>query len=76
MKRPQFVLVLLISMFTLSSLRMVYIIAEKETFPDVSNSLRSVVLAEQRGEIYDRNMISVLFADIPVASCKISFCIR
>lgn len=56
MKRPQFVLVLLISMFALSSLRMVYIIAEKETFPDVSNSLRSVVLAEQRGEIYDRNM--------------------
>lgn len=56
MKRPVFVLLVLIAMFASVPLRMIYLIAEKETFPDVSNSLRSVVLSEQRGEIYDRNM--------------------
>ncbi len=56
MKRSRFVLALLIVLFGISSVRMLYIIAEKENLPDVSNSLCSVVLSERRAEIYDRNM--------------------
>lgn len=56
MKRARLILALLIVLFGISSMRMLYIIAEKENLPDVSNSLRSVVLSERRGEIYDRNM--------------------
>lgn len=56
MKRPLLVLTLLIAMLASASFRIIYLVAEKENFPHVSNSLRSIVLSEQRGEIYDRNM--------------------
>ncbi len=56
MKRPVFVLVVLMSLFASLPLRLIYLVAEKDSFPDVSNSLRSIVLSEQRGEIYDCSM--------------------
>lgn len=56
MKRPQFVATVLILLFASLPLRMIYLVAEKDSFPNISNSLRSVVLSEQRGEIYDHEM--------------------
>ncbi len=56
MKRNNIVLAILMVMFISLPLRMIYIVVEKDSFPDVSNSLRRVIVSEQRGEIYDRSM--------------------
>lgn len=56
MKRAEAVLIILMVMFTSLPLRMIYLVAERDSFPDVSNSLSRMVISEMRGEIYDRSM--------------------
>ncbi len=56
MKRPLVVLYVIIFLFTTLPVRMVYLACNTEDFPSVSNSTRSIVVSELRGEIYDCNM--------------------
>lgn len=56
MKRAVVVTVLIIFLFAVLPFRMIYLILNADDFPDVSNSSRSIVLSELRGEIYDCKM--------------------
>ncbi len=56
MKRSLCVLIILILLFVSLPVRMMWLVANTEKFPDVSNSSRSIVLSRLRGEIYDCNM--------------------
>ncbi len=55
MKRSIVVLVAVLFFFASLPVRMIYLVLNTENFPDVSNSTRSMVISELRGEIYDCN---------------------
>ncbi len=56
MKRAVVITVFILFLFASLPVRMIYLILNADDFPDVSNSSRSIVLSELRGEIYDYKM--------------------
>lgn len=56
MKRPLIVLCTMIFLFLTLPMRMIYVVNNTEKIPSVSNSTRSIVVSELRGEIFDCNM--------------------
>lgn len=56
MKRPFIVLYTMVFLFTVLPVRMAYLVFNTDEFPSVTNSTRSIVVSELRGEIYDCNM--------------------
>ncbi len=56
MKRPFIVLYAMIFLFVSLPVRMAYLVFNTNEFPAVTNSTRSIVVSELRGEIYDCSM--------------------
>ncbi len=70
MKRSATVLVLIVMLFASLPVRLFYLVTEKESYPDVSNSLHTIVISSGRGEIYDcrgEKLVNRKSSDILVA---------
>lgn len=70
MKRYVTVLVLILILFACLPIRIFYLVAEKESYPDVSNSLHKITISSGRGEIYDcrgEKLVNRKNSDVTVA---------
>ena len=56
MKRSISVLIIVLLLFATLPLRMIYLVRNTKSFPQVSSSSRNISVSELRGEIYDCNM--------------------